>query len=70
MRLACMGCGKSVSSEVPAETVLRACAICPECLQAESTRVRAYCSANGIDADALDSLSVGIGTEPVREPTR
>lgn len=32
MRLYCHGCGKSVSTEVPDETVVRACLFCPECL--------------------------------------
>lgn len=34
MRLPCYGCGKSVSNEVPDDTILRACAFCPECIQA------------------------------------
>ena len=34
MRLICFGCGKSVSNEVPEDTVLRAVAICPECIPA------------------------------------
>lgn len=33
MRLYCYGCGKSVSTEVPDETILRAVAICPECVE-------------------------------------
>ena len=32
MRLFCFGCGKSVSTEVPDETILRACCVCPECI--------------------------------------
>jgi hypothetical protein len=31
MRIRCFHCGKSVSTEVPDETLLRAIAICPEC---------------------------------------
>jgi hypothetical protein len=33
MRLRCYECGKSVSNEVPDETIVRALLICPECLQ-------------------------------------
>ena len=33
MRIHCFECSKSVSSEVPDETILRAVAVCPECLQ-------------------------------------
>lgn len=33
MRLHCNECGKSVSNEVPEETVLRAWATCPECVE-------------------------------------
>ena len=33
MRIYCYFCGKSVSTEVPDETVLRALAVCPECIQ-------------------------------------
>lgn len=32
MRLRCMKCGKSVSSEVPDSTVVRAYLECPECV--------------------------------------
>jgi hypothetical protein len=32
VRFHCYGCGKSVSSELEAGAVLRAIAICPECL--------------------------------------
>lgn len=35
MRLFCWVCGKSVSTEVPDDTVLRAICICPECIEAE-----------------------------------
>lgn len=34
MRFHCYCCGKSVSSEVPADAVLRAIAVCPECIDA------------------------------------
>jgi hypothetical protein len=34
MRLFCWTCHKSVSNEVPDETVLRAICICPECIEA------------------------------------
>lgn len=34
MRIHCFGCGKPVSSEVPDDTVLRATAECPECIEA------------------------------------
>lgn len=32
MRLQCYFCGKSVSNEVPEETVVRAVLVCPECI--------------------------------------
>ena len=35
MRIYCYFCGKSVSSEVPDETILRAVAVCPECIEAQ-----------------------------------
>lgn len=34
MRLRCSRCGEAISSEVPADTVLRAFAECPECIAA------------------------------------
>lgn len=33
MRLRCFKCGKSVSTEVPDETIIRATLECPECLE-------------------------------------
>jgi hypothetical protein len=33
MRLRCTECGKSVSTEVPDETVVRAWLMCPECIE-------------------------------------
>jgi len=35
MRLYCWFCHKSVSNEVPDETVLRAVVVCPECIEAK-----------------------------------
>ena len=35
MRLYCWCCHKSVSNEVPEDTVLRACCVCPECIEAK-----------------------------------
>jgi len=32
MRLYCWFCGKSVSNEVPDDTVVRAVCVCPECV--------------------------------------
>lgn len=32
MRLRCAHCGKSVSTEVPDKTVIRAWIVCPECI--------------------------------------
>ncbi|MFA7254025.1 MAG: hypothetical protein WC107_05740 [Patescibacteria group bacterium] len=32
MRLLCFSCGKSVTNELPNDTILRAIATCPECL--------------------------------------
>lgn len=40
MRLHCWCCGKSVSTDVPDETVLRAVAICPECIEAGEATLR------------------------------
>lgn len=34
MRLCCYFCGKSVSNEVPTDTVVRALLVCPECVEA------------------------------------
>jgi hypothetical protein len=34
MRLYCTFCGKSVSSEVHEDTVVRAALVCPECIEA------------------------------------
>lgn len=34
MRLHCYFCHKSVSNEVPEETVVRAALVCPECIEA------------------------------------
>ena len=33
MRLLCFGCEKSVSSEVPDDTIIRAASFCPECIE-------------------------------------
>lgn len=33
MRIRCLKCSKSVSTEVPEETVVRAAVECPECLE-------------------------------------
>jgi hypothetical protein len=33
MRLCCDGCGKSVSTEVPNMTIVRAALFCPECIE-------------------------------------
>lgn len=41
MRLFCYGCEKSVSSEVPAETVVRACLFCPECMEKAESELAA-----------------------------
>lgn len=34
MRHPCYGCGKSVTSEMPDDSVIRAVLICPECMPA------------------------------------
>lgn len=39
MRLVCYFCGKSVSSEVSPETVVRAVLVCPECIEAGKIQV-------------------------------
>jgi hypothetical protein len=44
MRLTCYFCGKSVSTEVPDETNVRALLVCPECI--ESGKV---CVLEGVD---------------------
>lgn len=33
MRLFCFDCGKSVSSEIPDDVIIRAIATCPECIE-------------------------------------
>jgi len=38
MRLKCFSCGKIVSSKVPAETIVRAIIVCPECLEKEGVK--------------------------------
>jgi len=35
MRYFCYFCGKSVSSELPEESVIRAILVCPECIEAK-----------------------------------
>jgi DNA-directed RNA polymerase subunit RPC12/RpoP len=35
MRYACFFCGKSVTSELPNDSVIRALLICPECMEDE-----------------------------------
>ena len=34
MRYSCWFCGKSVTSEVPNDSVIRALLVCPECIEA------------------------------------
>jgi hypothetical protein len=36
MRIRCYNCGKSVSSELPNESVVRAIVFCPECVEGGS----------------------------------
>ena len=38
MRLRCYECGKSVSTEVPDDTVVRAVLTCPECIEKEECK--------------------------------
>jgi len=40
MRLECFLCGKYVSSEIPAEVILRAVVICPECFDKRGIPLR------------------------------
>jgi DNA-directed RNA polymerase subunit RPC12/RpoP len=35
MRYLCHFCGKSVTNEVPDDTVIRAILVCPECIEAK-----------------------------------
>ena len=35
MRYVCHFCGKSVTSDLPADAVIRALLVCPECLEAK-----------------------------------
>ena len=37
MRIWCMNCGKSVSTEVPEGTLIRASVECPECIEKRGT---------------------------------
>lgn len=39
-RIRCAKCGKSVSTLVPANTVIRACVQCPECIEKEAEQER------------------------------
>jgi len=39
MRYYCHFCGKSVTSELPADSVIRATLICPECLERADRRL-------------------------------
>jgi len=39
MRLQCYFCGKSVSNEVPQDTVIRAVLVCPECIEAHKIEI-------------------------------
>jgi DNA-directed RNA polymerase subunit RPC12/RpoP len=38
MRYFCYFCGKSVSSELPDDSVIRALLVCPECIEKGETR--------------------------------
>lgn len=38
-RLCCTGCGKTVSTEVPEGTIVRAVLTCPECLEREQAEL-------------------------------
>jgi hypothetical protein len=38
MRYPCYTCGKSVSSELPDDSVIRAVLVCPECIEADRVR--------------------------------
>jgi hypothetical protein len=42
MRLCCYFCGKSVSSEVPDETVVRGVLVCPECIEVGRIKIPDY----------------------------
>ena len=46
MRLRCFECGKSVSSEAPADLIVRACLTCPECIEA-GTKLEKEAGARG-----------------------
>ena len=39
MKIKCLNCGKTVSSPIPEETVVRASIICPECLEKEEQKI-------------------------------
>ena len=43
MRIKCNVCGKSVSTEVPDETVIRAWVSCPECIE-KDVSIGTYCN--------------------------
>jgi hypothetical protein len=44
MRLRCFFCGKSVSNEVPDDTIVRACLECPECIEAHGEIIKKLAS--------------------------
>lgn len=49
MRIRCNECGKSISTEVPDETIIRAWIVCPECIEGkvkEQTNDYKYCGCN------------------------
>lgn len=49
MQIKCNQCGKSVSSEVPKDTVIRAYIICPECIANQNEEVIVDSKSGGFD---------------------
>jgi hypothetical protein len=53
MRLCCFFCGKSVSTEVHDDTILRALCVCPECIPSKMRDDTARLSARMLRRTAL-----------------
>jgi hypothetical protein len=53
MRLYCYFCGKSVSNEVPDDTIVRACLECPECIEAHGETIKKIMEMDAKPAKAM-----------------
>lgn len=59
-RILCMGCGKSVSTPVPKDTIVRAYVECPECLEIDNAtlfaKLRTDLETSPLPAPALTAM--------------